>query len=153
MTTTPRDVQALTYLARRLRDETMGAGAWDEAGTHAVISKLVGQSLAIAAERVLHHAADPKAQTPGAILRPFTPPGPDMHAPRFPARAGIDECRTHPGEHADGCRACAADALAGDPTPATRPLQSVPPPPTYLDARRALSKQPPDPTDPQGVPL
>ena len=146
MTTTPRDAQALTYLARRLRDETMGAGAWDEAGTHAVISKLVGQSLAIAAERVLHHAADPKAQTPGAILRPFTPPGPDMHAPRFPARAGIGECRTHPGEHADGCRACAADALAGDPTP-TRPLQSVPPPPTYLDARRALSKQPPEQGD------
>lgn len=146
MTTTPRDAQALTYLARRLRDTTHGAGAWDEAGTHAVISKLVGQSLAIAAERVLHHAADPKAQTPGAIMRPFTPPGPDMHAPRFPARAGVGECRIHKGEHADGCRACAADELAGDEEARTppRPLQSVPPPPTYLDARRDLSKQPPE---------
>ena len=54
--------------------------------------------------------------------------------------------KAHPGEHADGCRACAADALAGDPTP-TRPLRSVPPPPTYLDARRALSKQPPEQGD------
>ena len=40
----------------------------------------------------------------------------------------------------------AADALAGDPTPA-RALRSVPPPPTYLDARRALSKQPPEQGD------
>lgn len=38
----------------------------------------------------------------------------------------------------------AADALAGDPTPATRPLQAAPPPASYLNARRDLSKQPPE---------
>ncbi len=36
--------------------------------------------------------------------------------------------------------------LAGDPTP-TRPLQSAPPPVSYLDARRDLSKQPPEQGD------
>lgn len=65
---------------------------------------------------------------------------PDREARRHPARAGIDECRTHPGEHGGSCRACAADRLAADKeaTTPTRPLKSVPPPPTYLDARRQL---------------
>ena len=121
MTTTPRDVQALTYLARRLRDDTMGAGPWDAAGTNAIISKFVGQNLALTIERVTRHAADPTARTPGAIERPFVPDAP-VAGPRFPARAGaVDECRTHPGEHADNCRNCAADRLVRDETPPRRP--------------------------------
>jgi hypothetical protein len=68
-----QDVRALTYLAKRIRTETHGAGQWDEAGTAAKISELKGQGLAQAAERVIRHAADREARTPGAILRPFTP--------------------------------------------------------------------------------
>lgn len=45
-----------------------------------------------------------------------------------PAKSGED-CRTHPGEHADICRACAADRLAGDRTmaPALAAIDAVTP--------------------------
>ena len=68
-----RDAQAATYLARRLRDETKGARAWDENGTYAKIAELIGQNLELSLERVFRHAADSNAQTPGAIHRPFVP--------------------------------------------------------------------------------
>ena len=71
--TTERDAQALAYLAKRLREETYGAGPWDDAGIWAVIKPLVGRNLAIAIEQVTRHAADPEAKTPGAITRPFLP--------------------------------------------------------------------------------
>lgn len=74
MPTTDRDIQALTYLARRLRDETHGCRAWDEAGTFAVLKQeLAGQNLLIATQRVIGHATDPDAKTPGAIKRPYVP--------------------------------------------------------------------------------
>lgn len=133
MTTTDQDARALTYLACRIRKETHGCREWDDAGTYAVIAELVGQSLAQTVERVTRHAADPEAKTPGAIKRPFVPAAVDA-GPRFPAKAGND-CRIHKGEWADTCRSCAADRLAGD-SPRVPPLASVPPPVTYLDARR-----------------
>lgn len=86
MTTNDQDARALTYLARRLRTETSGAGDWDEAGTWAVISRLIGQNLAITIERVTRHAGDANAKTPGAITRPFTPDVPTTGAPRAPRR-------------------------------------------------------------------
>ena len=125
-----------------------GAPNWDAAGVVAAIAKVHHVGLADVAMAVIRAAADRDAKTPGVIAATTSIHWSERiteRAPRFPARAGIDECRTHPGEHADGCRACAADALAGDPTPATRPLQAAPPPASYLDARRKLT----DP-DPQG---
>lgn len=139
MTTTTRDAQALTYLAARLREETHGCGKWDQNGTYSVIAELVGQSLPDVTRRVIGHASDPEARTPGAIKRPFVPKAADdPKAPRFPAKPGED-CRYHPGEHAHLCRACAADKLAGD-QPAPRPTTAAPPPPAYLDARRNLGR-------------
>ena len=73
MTTTTRDAQALTYLATRLRDETHGCGKWDQSGTYAVIGELVGLNLADTLHRIVGHALDPEARTPGAIKRPFVP--------------------------------------------------------------------------------
>lgn len=73
MPTTDQDARALTYLARRLRAETHGARAWDEAGTYTAVVKYVGQNLAETVERITRHAADPEARTPGAIARPFVP--------------------------------------------------------------------------------
>lgn len=74
MPTTDRDLQALTYLATRLRDETHGCARWDDAGTFANLKDaLGGQNLAISIQRVLGHATDPDAKTPGAIKRPFVP--------------------------------------------------------------------------------
>jgi hypothetical protein len=133
MPVTDQDARALTYLACRIRKETHGARAWDEAGTYSVVAELIGHSLATTTERVIRHAADPEAKTPGAIKRPFVPAAAEP-GPRFPAKPGED-CRIHKGEWADTCRSCAADRLAGD-TPRTPPLVSVPPPVTYLDARR-----------------
>jgi hypothetical protein len=134
MTTTTRDAQALTYLAVRLREDTYGCGKWDQNGTYAVISELVGMNLAETIRRVVGHALDPEARTPGAIKRPFVPAkAEDPKAPRFPAKAGED-CRWHKGEHAHACRSCAADKLAGDqPTP--RPTTPAEPTPAYLEAR------------------
>ena len=111
MTTNARDVQALTYLAKRLRDETHGANHWDEAGIHAVITKLAGRNLALTIEQVVRHAADVNAKTPGAINRPFLPDPPERSTTQPPRRT--EECRTHLGEYAHNCRACAADRLAG----------------------------------------
>jgi hypothetical protein len=131
MPVTQRDVDALTYLAGRIREETYGCGRWDGAGIHAQISKLVGQNLGIAVERVVRNTADPQARTPAAILRPFVPdtaPGPIRQTP--PKRA--EECPKHPGQRAVNCGGCAADRnarrdddeLAVDaPLGNTRPLE------------------------------
>lgn len=74
MPTTDQDLRCLTYLARRLRDETHGCKQWDDAGTYACLKEaLAGTNLLIACQRVLGHATDPAAKTPGAIKRPFTP--------------------------------------------------------------------------------
>lgn len=81
MAVNERDVQALTYLAKRIRQDTIGAGKWDEAGIAAKLSELIGQNLAITVERVVRHAADTEARTPGAILRPFNPPPPVEQVP------------------------------------------------------------------------
>lgn len=74
--TTDRDIQALVYLTRRLREETYGAGKWDEAGIVVKLAELRGQNLASVVERILCHATDTEARTPGALLRPFLPPKP-----------------------------------------------------------------------------
>src|SRR5687768_11273828 len=100
MTTTTRDAQALTYLATRIREDTHGCGKWDQNGTYAVIAELVGQNLGETIRRVIGHASDPEARTPGAIKRPFVPTHPeDPKGARFPAKPG-DDCRYHPGEWA-----------------------------------------------------
>ena len=124
MSTTKRDLQALHYLAQRLREDTHGAGPWHDAGLTPVLARLEGQNLAIVTERVTRHAADKDARTPAAIERPFVP-GPPTPGVRYPAKAGSpDECRHHPGEHADHCRACAGDRLAGDATAPRSPERS-----------------------------
>jgi hypothetical protein len=112
-----QDIRALTYIARRIRQETRGAGEWDEVGTHAVISRFKGHSLTITIERVTRHAGDAEARTPGAMERPFTPPAP-VAGVRHPVKAGED-CRIHVGEERHACRLCAVDGIRhpGDPTP------------------------------------
>ncbi|MCF6376916.1 hypothetical protein L2K70_04810 [Nocardioides KLBMP 9356] len=116
MTTTTRDAQALTYLATRLRDETHGCAKWDQNGTYAVIAELVGQNLAETTHRVIGHATDPEARTPGAIRRPFVPQRAEEPGRRQPAKAGED-CRRHPGEYVGSCRACAVDELSAETDP------------------------------------
>lgn len=117
MPTTDRDIQALTYLAGRIREETKGAGEWDAAGIHAELKHLIGQNLPITIERVTRHAADKDAKTPGAIRRPFVPDAPTPGV-RHPVKAGED-CRVHVGEHAHACRLCPVEGYGteSDPTP------------------------------------
>lgn len=60
---------------------------------------------------------------------------------RYPAKAGSpDECRIHPGEHADHCRSCAGDRLAGDITP-PKPREGTPPPEGWRQARAAMRSE------------
>lgn len=144
MPTNDQDARALTYLATRIRKETRGCREWDESGTYANVSKLVGQNLAMTVERVTRHAADPEAKTPGAIARPFVPDA-QVGGPRFPAK-DPEACPLHVGEHADNCRACAADRLAGD-----GPQRHVPrvSPERYsqrIQDARAAMRQPPEET-------
>ena len=77
MSLTDQDARALIHLAKRLRQDTYGAGEWHQPGIEAEVLRLVGQDLAISIERVVRHAADPAARTPGAIRRPYTPGPPE----------------------------------------------------------------------------
>lgn len=111
MPLTDQDARALTFLARRLRTETHGCREWDDAGTYAKIAELIGQNLALSIERVLCHSTDPEAKTPGAILRPFTPPKPSDQ-PKAAARPlKRDEQCPRCGGPKDGC-ACRLEHLA-----------------------------------------
>lgn len=117
MTVSKGDAQALTWIARRLREDTHGCGPWDAAGTYAVIAEHVGQNLAETVHRVIGHALDPEARTPGAIRRPFVPKRDDGPTGRVkPAKAGED-CRRHPGEYVGSCRACLVDVLSTEHDP------------------------------------
>lgn len=116
MTFKLQDAQTLTYVAVRLREETRGCGQWDHAGTFAVIRELIGQNYGESLHRIVGHAVDPEARTPGAIRRPFVPKRLDEPGRRQPAKAGED-CKAHPGEHVGSCRACAVQHIdvATDP--------------------------------------
>lgn len=93
MPLTDQDARALTYLARRLREDTYGANEWDVPGVYAVVSELIGQNLATSVESVTRHAADPEAKTPGAIRRPFTPPPAVGARQPYEHLAPEDRCR------------------------------------------------------------
>lgn len=116
MPTTDQDARALTYIVKRLREETYGASRWDETGIHAVITKLIGRNLPTVVEQITRHASDPEAKTPGAINRPFLPEAPKA-GPLYPPKRH-EECPHHPGQWRDACHGCQADKLAGEQAPA-----------------------------------
>lgn len=103
MPTTDQDARALTYLAKRLREETHGANRWDEAGISAIVTNLIGRNLPSVVEQVTRHACDPEAKTPGAINRPFLP-----DAPTDGGRRSYNvPCPNH-ADQVLPCRLCAA---------------------------------------------
>ena len=109
---TPDQLRWLTWGAIQHRPH--GAPKWDEPGTAKAIADHCGTwDLDVATTHVLAHARDPKARTPFAIkgLAPSSTE-PVRHVRQPPKIA--DECRRHPGEWADHCRACAGDRLAGE---------------------------------------
>jgi hypothetical protein len=116
MTVTKGDVQALTWLATRLREDTHGCGQWDAQGTYSVISEHLGHNLAETLHCVVGHALDPEARTPGAIRRPFVPKRIEEPGRRQPAKAGED-CKRHPGEYVGSCRACLVDVISTEHDP------------------------------------
>lgn len=126
MSLTHQDARALAYLARRLRADA-NLTPWDEHGTFSVLRRHIGTALDVMAERVIRHAVDPNASTPGAINRPFVPPAPSEGPPRPPRPA--ESCKTC------GRRMHAADAVCDEPT--LRPTGKSAPTVTYLQARRA----------------
>ncbi len=118
MPTNDRDIRTMADTACRLRDETYGCCKWDSTGTFVVFKEvLLGWDLGEAWRRVIGHATDAEAKTPGAIKRPFVPDAPKADY-RHPVKAGED-CRRHVGEVAHACRLCAVEGYTHpeDPTP------------------------------------
>lgn len=138
---TERDLTAIVYLVGRLRQETHGANTWDELGIAAKVRELVGQNLEITLERVLRHAADPEAKTPGAIHRGFLPPAASEKTPtkRGNPKAGED-CPQHPGQWPDNCAGCRTEPVKAYND---HDLEPLPHQPAHADASlaRALMAQ------------
>ncbi len=117
MPTTDRDIALLVELSYRVREETYGCGKWDRAGIHAVVSEFKNHHFVETLDRVVGHSLDPKAQTPGAMRRPFVPVS-AVATPgvRHPAKAGHD-CRKHAGQPAIACSLCAVDHIRTERDP------------------------------------
>jgi hypothetical protein len=132
MAVNDQDLRMFVYLARRLRDETHGCAQWDEAGTFACLKgELAGQNLLIAAQRVLGHATDPDAKTPGAIKRPFTPEPTNVPIhERYDPRGTCSICSQSPTE----CRRRWAGDHAFLSVEAARARHLSPPPTEIRDA-------------------
>lgn len=106
-----RDVAALTHLAMRIRQETYGAGPWDQPGTAKIIAELKGRNLLITTEHIIRNAADPKAKSPGVLRGAYTPPPPAAET----VRRGVlraEQC-TRCGGRLPDC-ACTRERLVGD---------------------------------------
>lgn len=120
-----QDARALTYLAMRIRQETYGAGPWDEDGTYANIRKLTGRSLALTAESIISHAADVNARTPGVLAGPFKGTKPSEREPeKFRPPKADEACAICGGWCPPGD--CARDRFLADheapkPRTTTRP--------------------------------
>lgn len=122
MSTTIDDVAILTALALRIRQETYGAGPWDQHGTYTVFAEdLVGTNLLYATELVARHAADPDARTPAAIRRPFLP-----EIDRSASKPATAKCQEHPDEPPPPfCRVHATEGRELEPDEAV-PYQGEP---------------------------
>lgn len=119
MTVTKDQAESLTALALACRPH--GARHWDGPGILAAIGKVKHLALADVAAAVIRAAADRTVETPGVIANPKSPCWRERIAdpstkPTFRPPMKAEECRTHAGQWADSCSACAADRLAGDTT-------------------------------------
>lgn len=134
-------VQSLADLACASRP--YGAPTWDPPGVVAAIRRLMERGLGMqeVIDRVLAHAWDATAKTPGTILTPKSRKPLEESTHPFPVRSrgsDVAECRLHIGLPAAACPACAADALVGDTTPPPTRQE----PPSYDDAGRPLKHRP-----------
>ncbi len=117
MPITDRDIALLVEISFRIREETYGCCKWDRAGIHAVVSDFKNHHFVETLDRVVGHSLDPKAQTPGAMRRPFVPVPPTATpGTRHPVKAGHD-CRRHPGQPATSCSLCAVDPIRAERDP------------------------------------
>lgn len=109
-------VQMLAHLACSSRPP--GARKWDEPGVVVPIRKLLERGFGIreVIDRVLAHAWDATANTPGTILTPKSRQPVESNPTPYPVTRAV-ECRKHPGEDPVLCRPCAIDERIGDSTP------------------------------------
>lgn len=111
---TPDEIKWLTWGALQVRPS--GSTKWDATGTATIIAEHCGSwSLAMALEHVIAHARDPEAKTPGRIRQNWAPDTTPQKTPMKPPKPE-DMCPVH-GGWLNSCSGCAADKLAGDPTP------------------------------------
>jgi len=116
-----------------------GARRWDVSGVVAAIATVKHLQLADVIMATIRAAADRSAETPAVISATTGPHWHEKVSERIgqtpPRRA--EECEHHPGQRAANCGGCAADRLAGDPTPPRR-TKPAPIPAEYAAARAAL---------------
>jgi hypothetical protein len=118
MTLNASQQQALVFLATTTRP--FGSSTWDAPGVAKHVAALVGKGLSDqeVINRTLGHAWDRNAKTPGVLATPVRMAGQVEASNPVPYPATrADECRLHPGQPIDSCKACAADAALGDSTP------------------------------------
>ena len=100
---------------------------WQVAGLMASLAKCRNERPVNVALALLRMADDAGVRNPGALPNPDGPHWSERKGdpmPHQPARKE-HECRAHPGEHADRCRACASDRLAGTTTKPRRDTAGV----------------------------
>jgi hypothetical protein len=134
--------QSLVHLAVTTRPH--GSSTWDAAGVAAHVAALVNKGLSAqeVINRTLGHAWDRNARTPGVLATPVRMAG-QVEASNpvpYPAKRA-DECRLHPGQSIDSCRACAADALVEDKTPIPNVARRYEPP-SYDETGAKLRHRP-----------
>jgi hypothetical protein len=126
---------ALVHLAVTTRPH--GSSVWDAAGVAAHVARLVERGLSAqeVINRALGHAWDRNAKTPGVLATPVRMAGQvEASNPTPYPTTRADECRLHPGQPVDTCRACAADRLVQDGTPVPAVARRYDDPPSYDEA-------------------
>lgn len=114
MPTTDQQRRALTYLTRTLRDDTYGAGPWDEPGIMAALTRVRGLDIGTVAMAAMRAAADPTIKTPAMIG--------DPSSSVYVERVGREKARRHPSP-ASACATCGRDlADSCCDAPAARPV-------------------------------
>lgn len=92
MTLDRNDIGALTYIARRIREQHHGATKWDEPGIAAGIRRMVDRGFGFdeILDQVVNHARDKSAKNPGVLGHPISGQPVVVTSRRNPMRA--DQC-------------------------------------------------------------
>lgn len=119
MPITKQQAQMLTSLAVDCRPPH--ASRWDEPGIMAALAKVSTLALADIILATIRAASDATAKTPAVISATTSTHWreklADPNATRYHPPKRSEDCPRHPGQYADRCGGCAADAATHTPAP------------------------------------